>query len=104
MKSVTGIQHITTILHNFRTVNHLLFRPVQVFRVVTPCSVVVGYQHFRSLHPEDGASMDLWNVGILPQHYTAWQSRRPRLEVSLAWKVQNSHRTFRLSTSVADWM
>jgi len=28
---------------------------------VTPCSVVVGYQRFRGP----------WNVGILPQHYTA---------------------------------
>jgi hypothetical protein len=31
------------------------------------------------LHPEDGASMDLRNVGILPQHYTVSQPRRPRL-------------------------
>jgi len=27
--------------------------------------------------------MDLRNFGILPQHYTASQPRRPRLEVSL---------------------
>jgi len=47
--------------------------------VVTPCSIVVGYQRFRgpcSLHlplystplhstPVHGGSMDLWNVGIL---------------------------------------
>jgi hypothetical protein len=25
--------------------------------------------HFISLHPEDGGSIDLRNVGILPQHY-----------------------------------
>jgi len=25
---------------------------------------------------EDGCSMDLWNVGVLPQHYTASQPRR----------------------------
>jgi len=31
------------------------------------------------LHPEDGGSMDLWNVGILPQHYTASHPKRPRL-------------------------
>jgi hypothetical protein len=27
--------------------------------------------------------MDLWNVGILPQHYTASQPRRPPLEAYL---------------------
>jgi hypothetical protein len=35
---------------------------VEVFWVVMPCSIVVGYQHFRaevSFHPEDGGSMDL---------------------------------------------
>jgi hypothetical protein len=30
-----------------------------------------------------GGSMDLWNVGILPQYYTAWQARRLRLETVL---------------------
>jgi hypothetical protein len=25
----------------------------------------------ENLHPEDGGNMDLRNVGILPQHYTA---------------------------------
>jgi len=30
--------------------------------------------------PEDGGSMDLRNVGILLQHYTASQPRRPRLQ------------------------
>jgi len=30
--------------------------------------------------PEDGGSMVLRNDGILPQHYTASQPRRPRLE------------------------
>jgi len=34
------------------------------------------------LHPEDGGSMDLWNVGILTQNYTASKSRRLRLETS----------------------
>jgi hypothetical protein len=34
-----------------------------------------------SLHHEDGSSMALWNVGILPQHYTASQPRRPRVEI-----------------------
>jgi hypothetical protein len=38
--------------------------------------------HGQSLHRKDGGSMDLWNVDILPQHYTAsrprrWRQRRP---------------------------
>jgi hypothetical protein len=32
-----------------------------------------------TLHPEDGGSMDPWNIGILPQYYTASQPRRPRI-------------------------
>jgi len=40
--------------------------------LVTPCRVVVGYQFLRGLHihPEDGGSMDLRNVGILQQKYS----------------------------------
>jgi hypothetical protein len=32
---------------------------VKVFWVVMPCSILVGYQCFTSLHPVDGGSMDL---------------------------------------------
>jgi len=37
---------------------------------------VVGYQHLRGpcclcLQSEDGGSMDLWDIGILPQHYAS---------------------------------
>jgi hypothetical protein len=42
--------------------------------MVTPCSIVAGYHHFGG---EDGGIMDLWNVGILLQHCTASQPRRP---------------------------
>jgi hypothetical protein len=45
------------------------------------------------LHPEDGGSMDLWNVDTLPRHYTTSQPRRRRLETSL-WKPQNSPNRF----------
>jgi hypothetical protein len=41
-----------------------------------------------TFHPEDGVSMDHWNVGILPQHYTASQPSRPRhftLKMGAAW-------------------
>jgi len=34
----------------------------------------------QSLLGCDGGSIDLWNVCILPQHYTASQLRRPRPE------------------------
>jgi hypothetical protein len=37
-----------------------------------------------------GGSMGLWNVGILPRHYTASQPGRPRLETSPPWRLQNS--------------
>jgi hypothetical protein len=73
---------------------------IQVFCSVTTCSVVVGYlaasisrlMAARSSETlvsyrkttvsqlrtprENGGSMDLRNVGILPQHYTASQPRR----------------------------
>jgi len=58
---------------------------VEIFMVVTPCSFVVGYQRFRGswcLHPENEENMYVWNVGILPQYYTASQSIRPQLEIS----------------------
>jgi hypothetical protein len=51
-----------------------------VFWVLTPCSVAVGYQHFRrpycfqfhlNFQEEEGGSMVLWN-NVLPQHYTLW--------------------------------
>jgi hypothetical protein len=44
----------------------------------------------QSLHPEDRSSMDLWNVGILPQHYAVSQPTRSRLESSLLWKSPHS--------------
>jgi hypothetical protein len=52
---------------------------IDVFWIVTPRCV------------EDGDSTDLWKVGILPQHYTASQPRRPRLE---KWcHIKKSQRT-----------
>jgi len=42
--------------------------------IVTMCSVLVEYQR------EDGGSKVLRNVGMLPQHYTASEPRRPRLQ------------------------
>jgi hypothetical protein len=40
---------------------------------------LVSYRNTTRRHnPEDGGSIDLWNVGILPQHYTVSQPRRWR--------------------------
>jgi hypothetical protein len=63
---------------------------VQVFCVVTPCSVSVGYQLLGgSCCPEDG---------ILPQHYTASQPR-PLLEFSSSRKLLNPLITRTTSTT-----
>jgi hypothetical protein len=56
---------------------------------VTLCSVVVGYHRLWGpccLHVHsDGCRKDLLNAGILPQHYTESQPRRPRLKSSSPW-------------------
>jgi len=44
-------------------------------------------QHYA----EDGGSMDLWNVGILPQPYAASQTTIIRLGSSPPWKPQILH-------------
>jgi len=51
-----------------------IFYQVQLFWIVTPCSVGVVHQRF----------------GILP-HHTASQSRKTRLKISQPWKSENSH-------------
>jgi hypothetical protein len=59
---------------------------VEFFWLLTLCCFVVGYQRFRypcCLHFRMTWCVDLWNVGILPQHYITSQPRRPRLESSL---------------------
>jgi len=53
--------------------------------------VVVAYSTVLSQHFQVEGSMDHWNVGILPQHHTASEPRRPRLESSPPWKPQNSY-------------
>jgi len=66
--------------------NILLLFPVVVFWfVIIPFSF--GVENYRlsgpcclQLQSKHGGSMDHWNVGILPQHYTASQPRRPRRE------------------------
>jgi len=56
-----------------------------IFWVVMRCSIVVGYHHFWG-HPEDGGSMELWNIGIPPQEYMVSQPRRLQLKIVKASK------------------
>jgi hypothetical protein len=52
---------------------------------------MVSYHNITWRHnPEDGGNMDLWNDGILPNHYTASQLRRYLLETSPSRKPQSS--------------
>jgi hypothetical protein len=66
---------------------------VQIFCIVTPCSVMIGYQHLGEpccfhLQGGDGDGMVLWNIGTLLQHYMVSQPRRPQLESSPPWIPQ----------------
>jgi hypothetical protein len=72
----------------------------EVSWAVTPCSAVLPlfqlclirhaalcqFSQLLSLHPENGDSKVLRNVGILPYRYTASQTWRPRLVSSPLWK------------------
>jgi len=57
---------------------------VEVYWVVTPCSVAVGYHRFEGpccphFTLSFGGSKVLRNDDILPRNYTASECRRPRL-------------------------
>jgi len=39
--------------------------PFEVFWVVMLCSIVVEYPCFRGPCPEDGGTMDFWNVDVI---------------------------------------
>jgi len=63
---------------SFEAFRALIFR-VELFWVVSPCSVVLGYQHFTGsccLHLQ--GKVGLWNNGILREMYTVSQPRRHR--------------------------
>jgi hypothetical protein len=45
-------------------------------------AAAVGTHDNKAFNPEDGGSMILQNVDILPQHYTPTQPSRPPLESS----------------------
>jgi hypothetical protein len=97
---------ILTELPRLVTEKKCLTHSVRGLLVMTPCGVAVGYRRFgvpcclhldgeingayiyallsqrHSLHPENGGSKVLRNVGILPHHHTVSQSRRHRNESS----------------------
>jgi len=62
---------------------------------------VVGILHNTTRHqnPEVGGIMDLWNVGILPQHYTASQPSLQRRE-NLKFHVSSLRHLFQTGTGV----
>jgi hypothetical protein len=60
----------------------LMFQ-VEVFWVVMPCSVVVEYR------PEDGGSMDIRNVGNLPQHNPEDLDLKHHLRDSLKTRIRS---------------
>jgi hypothetical protein len=68
------------------TLNHIILYVIQNNQIKTWLEVWTGW-----LQGGDGGSMDLWNAGMLQQHSTAAQSRRPQLEPSPLWKLQNWH-------------
>jgi len=85
-RSVRSVQHAikSSVKATFEVFTAVKIH-VEIFWVVTACNDMVWYQRFRG--PSSGemeGRMDLWNVGILPQHYTASQHRRTRGEHSVS--------------------
>jgi hypothetical protein len=74
---MTVVRHVSTCVCSLVVLLSYLVRDfvltgvkiqVSVLWVVTPCNDVEGYHRFGSVHPEDGGSIDLRNVGTLPHH------------------------------------
>jgi hypothetical protein len=71
-------QYHTTSLHGFTT---------QQMKAAWTSETSVSYRITTLRHnPADGGSVDLWNVGVIPHHYTASQPRRPGPEILPSWK------------------
>jgi len=78
---------------SFETFTVVMFH-VEVYWVVTSCCCGRIPTFRRTMLPPSSSSMVLWNVGILQQHYTASQPRRPWHETSprnivVNWKLRD---------------
>jgi hypothetical protein len=80
----------TKILYSFPiSPVHVTCPHLIIFDMIAPVILRRLPQEYTASEHEDGGSMVLRNVGILPQHYTASQPRRPRLESTSSWKVRS---------------
>jgi len=88
------LKKLFLISHFISTYSHTHYIQVEVFWAVMLCNVAGGYKCFRGpccLHVqgEDGGSMDLWNVGFLPQYYK--ETQKALNWISTAMKTPISH-------------
>jgi len=54
-------------------------------KVMIPVHTLPSYFFKISEDPEDGGSMHLWNIGVLPRHYAVSHLRRPQLLLQLCF-------------------
>jgi hypothetical protein len=85
-----GNDCLPSIVYHFFVSLELLLVTVKWINRCPYCLKVVVWNEFWGFHPEDGGSMKIRNVGILPQHYTAFQPRRTWLESYMKCFVKGS--------------
>jgi len=76
-----GVMEISSAIH--------LLLAAEVCSLLYSMSTTMPPSQYRSLHPEDGSSKVLQNIGIILQHYTVSQCRR--CESSLSCKPPILH-------------
>jgi hypothetical protein len=78
MKGYCGGPPITK--KSFKWENIRLLRTTETNRNCIHEEIIPFLSYSHALHPEDGGSNVLRNVGVLPQHHTVSQPRRWRLK------------------------